>query len=145
MQLDCLRLKSLLDAAVAKKAGLRQLASPAAAMTQLGWVDVCLGRNAEAIAIARHALAQFPLAKDAYSGQWFLTGLAQIEAHAGARDDAIKLLEQLMAMPAGDSISVKRLELDPVWDPLREDSRFQALLKKYAGAQPAAATSGASP
>jgi hypothetical protein len=48
-------------------------------------------------------------------------------------------------MPAGEVMSVTRLKLDPVWDPLRSDPRFQALLKKYSGAQPMAATSGASP
>jgi len=48
-------------------------------------------------------------------------------------------------MPAGEVMSVTRLKLDPVWDPLRGDPRFQALLKKYAAAQPVAATSGALP
>jgi len=55
------------------------------------------------------------------------------------------LLQKLLSIPAGETVSIKRLELDPVWDPLRGDPRFQALLKKYSGAQPMAATSGASP
>jgi hypothetical protein len=46
-------------------------------------------------------------------------------------------------MPAGGVMSIERLKLDPVWDPLRSDPRFQALLKKYETAQPAMATSGA--
>jgi TolB-like protein/Tfp pilus assembly protein PilF len=144
MQADCRRIKPLLDAEVAKMGGSVQVTNPAA-LAQLGWVNACLGQNAEAIAAARRGVNLVPISKDAYSGPWFLTGLAQIEAHAGAPADAIKLLEQLMAMPAGDSVSIKRLELDPVWDPLRKDPRFQALLKKYSGAQPAAATSGGSP
>ena len=108
-------------------------------------MDVCLGRNAEAIAAARRASEVMSVAKDAYFGAYALAGLAEVEAHAGAKDDSLKLVEQLLAMPAGEVMSVTRLKLDPVWDPLRSDPRFQALLKKYSGAQPMAATSGASP
>lgn len=51
---------------------------------------------------------------------------------------------QLLAMPAGEVMSVTRLKLDPGWDPLGNDPRFQALLKKYAPAQPDSAASGVS-
>ena len=147
MQADCRRVKVLLDAEVEKIGGGKQSVNRVnpAALAQLGWVDACLGQNAEAIAVARRGVNLVPISKDAYSGQWFLTGLAQIEAHAGAPGDAIKLLEQLMAMPAGDSVSVKRLELDPVWDPLRGNPRFQALIRKYEASRPGVSTSGASP
>jgi hypothetical protein len=37
---------------------------------------------------------------------------------------------------------VPSLELDPTWDPIRHDPRFQALLKKYGSAEPATAMSG---
>jgi hypothetical protein len=85
-----------------------------------------------------------PLSRDAYFGAYTLAGLAEVEAHAGAKDQALQLIDQLMAMPAGEVMSVTRLKLDPVWDPLRGDPRFQALLKKYAAAQPDAAASGVS-
>jgi hypothetical protein len=68
-----------------------------------------------------------------------------VEAHAGAKDQALQLLDRLMAIPAGEVVSVTRLKLDPVWDPLRSDPRFQALLKKYATAQPVTGASGVSP
>jgi serine/threonine-protein kinase len=48
-------------------------------------------------------------------------------------------------MPAGDVMSIERLKLDPVWDPLRKDPRFKALLKESAGAEPDAVASGVSP
>jgi TolB-like protein/Flp pilus assembly protein TadD len=96
----------------------------------LSWVDVCLGRNAEAIATAQRAVALLPLTKDAYFGARQLTGLAQIDAHAGAPDEALQLIRQLLAMPAGGEMSITRLKLDPVWDPLRSDPRFQELLTK---------------
>ncbi|MEO9079652.1 MAG: hypothetical protein ABI268_10110, partial [Rhodanobacter sp.] len=85
------------------------------------------GRNAEAIAAARHAADVLPLSKDTYFGAFQLEGLAEIDAHAGAPDAALKLIQQLLAMPAGQSMSITRLKLDPVWDPLRADPRFQKL------------------
>ncbi len=144
MQAECGQAKALIDADLATRPALRKPDNPFA-FTQLAWVDLCLGRKAEASAAAQRAADMVPLAKDAYSGPWLLTGLAQVESQAGDADHAIELLEQLMAAPEGDSVSIKRLELDPVWDPLRKDSRFQALLKKYAGALPTASASGVSP
>src|SRR6185437_12646979 len=85
------------------------------------------------------------VAKDAYFGACTLAGLAEVEAHAGAKDEALESIGQLLAMPAGEVMSVTRLKLDPVWDPLRGDPRFQLLLKKYAGAHPIAAANGTSP
>jgi hypothetical protein len=104
-----------------------------------------LGRNADAIAAARRATEVMPISKDAYFGAYTLAGLAEIEAHAGAKGEALELVGQLLAMPAGEGMSVVRLKLDPVWDPLRGDPRFQLLLKKYAGAHPIATASGTSP
>ena len=139
IQSECVQLKPPLEAELAKHP------DAIGNLQQVAWVDVCLGRNAEAIAAARRASEVMSIAKDAYFGGYTLAGLAEVEAHAGAKDDSLKLVEQLLAMPAGEVMSVTRLKLDPVWDPLRSDPRFQALLKKYSGAQPMAATSGASP
>ncbi|HEY1583945.1 MAG TPA: hypothetical protein VGF73_12695, partial [Chthoniobacterales bacterium] len=107
-------------------------------LQQQSWVEVCLGRDAEAIAAARRAVAVLPVAKDSYFGANQLVGLAQIAAHAHALDLALQMIDQLMAMPAGDVMSIERLKLDPVWDPLRKDPRFQKLLTKY-GAEAGAA------
>ena len=110
------------------KAELASQPDSLALLQQLSWVDVCLGRNAEAIAAAQRAVTLLPVAKDAYFGPYYVTGLAQIEAQAGETDEALRLIRQLLSIPAGDSISTIRLKLDPVWDPLRKDPRFQKLI-----------------
>jgi TolB-like protein len=99
------------------------------ALQQTSWIELCLGHNAAAIAAARRATEILPLKADAYFGVYQAEGLAEISARAGAADEAIKLIEQLMAMPAGQSMTIERLKHDPVWDPLRKDPRFQKLLQ----------------
>jgi tetratricopeptide (TPR) repeat protein len=92
------------------------------------WSNVCLGRNAEAIAAARHAAELTPASKDAYIRGDYLAGLAEVDAQAGAPDEALKLIEQLLAMPAGNVMTIERLKRDPVFDPLRGDARLQKLI-----------------
>jgi hypothetical protein len=48
----------------------------------------------------------------------------------GESDEAFRLLDHLLAVPNG--VSIPWLKLDPAWDPLRNDPRFQALIDKYA-------------
>jgi hypothetical protein len=45
-------------------------------------------------------------------------------------------LDKALAAPTGRSVSVPLLKLDPTWDPIRNDPRFQALLEKYASDVP---------
>ncbi len=126
IQSECAQLKPPLEAELAKHP------DAIGNLQQVAWVDVCLGRNADAIAAARRMSEEMPLSTDAFFGAYALAGLAEVEAHAGAKDQALQLIDQLMAMPAGEVMSVTRLKLDPVWDPLRSDPRFQALLEKHA-------------
>jgi serine/threonine-protein kinase len=56
--------------------------------------------------------------------------LARIYTHFGLHDRAIDLLEEML--PAPSWLTVHILEVDPIWDPLRENPRFQALLEEYA-------------
>ncbi|MGH8114755.1 MAG: tetratricopeptide repeat protein, partial [Rhodanobacteraceae bacterium] len=69
--------------------------------------------------------------------------LALIEAQIGKPGKAIAQLDELLAAPTGSAISVPLLKLEPAWDPIRNDPRFKALLKKYEDTAPAAASSGA--
>jgi TolB-like protein/Flp pilus assembly protein TadD len=98
--------------------------------TELAWVYVCLGRNADALRVAREAAEALPIEKDAFLGVYFLLGLAQIEAHTGQAHEAAKILRQLLIIPVGEYVSVTRLKIDPVWDPIRNDPGFQKLLSE---------------
>jgi serine/threonine-protein kinase len=55
--------------------------------------------------------------------------LARILAHFDEHARAIEILEK--ELPAPSWLSVPLLEIDPIWDPLRDHPRFQALLEKY--------------
>jgi tetratricopeptide (TPR) repeat protein len=55
--------------------------------------------------------------------------LARILAHFDEHDRAIDILEE--KLPAPSWLSVPVLEIDPIWDPLRDHPRFQALLEEH--------------
>ena len=69
---------------------------------------------------------------------------AEILAHFGDANGATELLERLFATQGtGDVISPALLRLDPIWDPIRKDPAFQALLKEHSHSAPATASSAA--
>jgi len=97
-------------------------------MTELSWVYFALGRNADALHLSRQAADTISIEKDALAGPSFQIGLAQIEARAGAPEDAIKRLRRLLSIPGGGIASIAALKIDPVWDPIRNRPDFQQLL-----------------
>jgi TolB-like protein/Flp pilus assembly protein TadD len=97
-------------------------------LTELSWVYLALDRKADAVKISRKAAELLPPQKDALVGDYNLTGMAEIEAHTGDTADAVTILRQLLSIPAGDTVSIARLKIDPVWDPIRNDPGFQKLL-----------------
>jgi TolB-like protein/Flp pilus assembly protein TadD len=96
----------------------------------LGQILAGLGQKEAAIAEGKRAIELLPEAEDALTGPKITRGLAIIYARTGEIDHALPLLDHLLTVPAG--VTVPLLELDPVWDPLRADPRFQALINKYA-------------
>ncbi|MFL6554408.1 MAG: hypothetical protein ACJ8LV_13715, partial [Chthoniobacterales bacterium] len=97
-------------------------------VTELSWVYLALGRNDDALRLSRQAVDTISIEKDAVTGPYFQNGLAQIEARAGASVEAIKRLRHLLSIPAGWDVSIARLKIDPVWDPIRNRPDFQQLL-----------------
>ena len=122
---ECEQARALLEAQLAKRRP-----EDRTSLTESAWVYVCLGRNADALRIAREAAEALPLEKDATFGVNFLLGLAQIEAHTGQSEEAVGILRQLLTIPAGEYVSVTRLKIDPVWDPIRDHPGFQKLLSE---------------
>ena len=98
------------------------------AMTGLAWVYVSLGRNEDARRASQKVTESLPIEEDALSGPSLLAGLAQIEAHTGHPEEAVKIVRHLLSIPAGQVISIARLKIDPVWDPIRDHPDFQQLL-----------------
>jgi len=110
------------------EARLRERPDDTFAMTELSWVYLALGRNADALRLSRQAAGSMSIEKDAFAGPSFQIGLAQIEAHTGAPEEAIKRLRRLLSIPAGTDVSIALLKIDPVWDPIRNRPDFQELL-----------------
>jgi TolB-like protein/class 3 adenylate cyclase/Tfp pilus assembly protein PilF len=95
---------------------------------QLGWVNLALGRNDEALQLAQRATEMLPVEKDFVAGAALLAARAEIQAQAGRPAEAVKTLGRLLSIPAGFAISIQQLKIDPVWDPIRNDPGFQQLL-----------------
>ncbi len=110
------------------EARLRERPDDTFAMAELSWVYLALGRNADALRLSRQAADSISIEKDAVSGPGFQSGLAQIEARAGAPEEAVKRLRRLLSIPAGVVASIALLKIDPVWDPIRNRPDFQQLL-----------------
>lgn len=108
---------------------LREAPEDSARHVQHGLILAALGRKEEAIAEGKRAVELLPESQDALDGPQATAGLAQIYAWTGEFDEAFRLLDHLLTVPS--NLTVPMLKLDPAWDPLRQDPRFQALIDKY--------------
>src|SRR5438132_792342 len=109
---------------------VRENPDDAARHGQLGLILAGLGQKDAAIAEGKRAVELLPESQAAFDGPDVTVVLAQIYAWTGESDEAFRLLDHLLVVPNG--ITVPGLKLDPVWDPLRKDQRYQALIDKYA-------------
>jgi tetratricopeptide (TPR) repeat protein len=109
---------------------VRESPDDAAHHGQLGLILAGLGQKDAAIAEGKRAVELLPESQDAFDGPEVTAVLAQIYAWTGEPDQAFGLLDHLLVVPNG--ITIPALKLDPIWDPLRKDPRYQALIDKYA-------------
>jgi tetratricopeptide (TPR) repeat protein len=72
------------------EARLRERPDDTFAMTELSWVYLALGRNADALRLSRQSADTISIEKDAVEGPILQGGLAQIEARAGAPEEAVR-------------------------------------------------------
>src|SRR2546427_474012 len=92
----------------------------------LGLAYAGLNRKADAIREARRSVELVPLSKDAYFGAARVVNLAHVYALVGEHQAAIEQLKLLLSIPS--EISIPLLRVDPNWESLRGDPRFQRLL-----------------
>ena len=102
----------------------------------MGKVFSYLGQPDRAVAEGQRAIDLLPISKNSLEGSQWVEALAEIQSQLGHADAAFALLKQLLDMPAGDAMSVWALKLDPVWDPLRADPRFQNLIAQASAQKP---------
>jgi TolB-like protein/Flp pilus assembly protein TadD len=108
---------------------LRAAPADAARHGQHGLILAALGQKQEAVAEGKRTVELLPESEDAFDGPQITAALAQIYAWTGEFDEAFRLLDHLLVVPNGLTIPIFKLE--PAWDPLRKDPRFQALIDKY--------------
>ncbi len=104
--------------------------SNAQAWSVLGRIDAALGRKEEAVREGRRACELVPISKDAWVGTRLVTDLTVVYAWIGDKDLAIEQLAISAQMPVG--VYYGQLKLEPQWDSLRGDPRFEKIIASLA-------------
>ena len=103
----------------------------------LALVMMGLGNKAAALALSEQAMKVLPLEKDAVDGPAPIEVFARVAAQMREPDRAIAALQKLLSIPSEGALASRvpltpaLLRLDPMFDPLRHDQRFQTLTLEH--------------
>ena len=123
-------LRTAFTAARAEQEAVVRAHSDGSPLSGLGLIDAGLGRKEEALREGRRAVELTPVAKSSLEGSEIVANLALIYAWTGERDLAIEQLEVAAKLANGPHYG--DLRLNPMWDPLRGDPRFEKIVASLA-------------
>jgi hypothetical protein len=106
---------------------LRNQPDYAQGLCALGMIDSALGNKEDAIREGERAVELMPVSKSAVDAPALMRYLAVIYAWTGEKDRAIERLAETVKLPVV-GMSYGHLRLNPLWDPLRGDPRFEAIV-----------------
>ena len=121
------------------------MASAADAQVSIVYAEIGLGDRQAALKAAQDARASAQRSGMSFARNAVRYAQASAYAKFGDAEHAVSELSALLQSPTSGWFSVSLLELDPTWDPIRHDPRFQALLRKYAVDKPAVVPAASSP
>jgi hypothetical protein len=96
-------------------------------------IDAVLGNKEDAIRKGERAVKLMPASKNAVEGPLLIKYLAVIYAWVGDKDRALERLDHAVHLPS--YLSYGQLHLHPIWDPLRDDPRFDQVVDAIAPKQ----------
>jgi tetratricopeptide (TPR) repeat protein len=100
-------------------------------LNELAWAETWLGDKTAALTHIQRAIAALPASKDAFLGPTYEDALARIEAHFGEKEKAIAAVQHLLSISyVSPVLTPALLRIDPDWDNLRGDPRFQKLCEE---------------